>query len=61
MVFKYFQTYDEALSALTLYQGQTFPNVYQFKGENTSAQIREFKKGFAIQFGDCGHYLEVNQ
>lgn len=54
---KYFKTYDCALIALTPYQGQTFPNVYQLKGENLAAQIRAFKKGWAIQFGDCGPYL----
>lgn len=55
----YFKTYTQAQKALSAYVGQSFPNRYQLAGENTSAQIREFKKGFAIQFGDCGPYLEV--
>lgn len=59
MKIKYFKTYEQAEKALLPYVGQSFPNRYQLKGENTSAQIREFKKGLAIQFGDCGPYLEV--
>lgn len=53
----YFKTYEQAQQVRKAYDGQEFPNVYQHKGESTAAEIREFKKGFAIQFGDCGAYL----
>jgi hypothetical protein len=59
MKVKYFKTYEQAQQVAQTYAKQTFPNRYQFAGENTSAIIREFTKGFAIQFGDCGPYLEV--
>ena len=59
MKVRYFKTYTQAQKALSTYVGQSFPNRYQFAGENTGAIIKEFKKGFAIQFGDCGPYLEV--
>ena len=59
MKIRYFKTYAQAQKILENYAGKYFPNRYQFAGENTGAIIREFKKGFAIQFGDCGPYLEV--
>jgi hypothetical protein len=55
---QYFKTYQEARQAQAKYAGQTFPNRYQLRGENKSAKIVGFVKGFAIQFGDCGPYLE---
>jgi hypothetical protein len=58
MKVQYFKTYDQALQVAQTYAGQTFPNRYQYAGENSGAIIREFTKGFAIQFGDCGPYLE---
>jgi hypothetical protein len=59
MKIKYFKTYQEAQNAQAKYAGQTFPNPYQFENENKNAKIVEFVKGFAIQFGDCGPYLEA--
>ncbi len=54
----YFKTLAEAEQALQPYAGQSFPNKYQFPGESDKAQVREFERGFAIQFGDCGPYLQ---
>jgi hypothetical protein len=59
MKIQYFKTYEQARQVAQNYAGQAFPNCYQYAGENTSAIIKEFTKGFAIQFGDCGPYLEV--
>jgi hypothetical protein len=59
MNIRYFKTYTQAQKYLANYAGQYFPNRYQFAGENTGAIIRAFTKGFAIQFGDCGPYLEA--
>ena len=59
MKVRYFKTYEQALQVAQTYAGQAFPNRYQYAGENTGAIIREFTKGFAIQFGDCGPYLKV--
>lgn len=59
MKIRYFKTYNQAQKALAAYAGQSFPNRYQLAGENTCAKIVEYTKGFAIQFGDCGPYLEI--
>jgi hypothetical protein len=57
----YFKTRDEAWKAAEPYKNQHFKNVYQYKGECTTVKINEFKKGFAIQFGDYGPYLQKNE
>lgn len=61
MKVQYFKTYEQAQQVAQTYAGQAFPNRYQYARENTSAKIVEFTKGFAIQFGDCGPYLEVTK
>mgnify|MGYP003656500929 CR=1 FL=1 len=53
----HFKTIEQATAKLKEYAGQVFINNYQTKCESKNAQIREFKKGFAIQFGDYGDYL----
>ena len=58
MKINYFKTREQAETVLKQYEGQSFPNRYQFANECTRAKINEFGKGFAIQFGDCGPYLE---
>jgi hypothetical protein len=54
----YFKTRDEAEKAAEPYKNQHFTNPYQYKNECKAVKIIEFKKGFAIQFGDCGPYLQ---
>jgi hypothetical protein len=54
----YFKTRAEAQQAAKPYEGHYFMNPYQYRGECTTVKVLEFKKGFAIQFGDCGPYLE---
>jgi len=57
----FFQTREEAEKAAEPYKNQHFTNIYQHKGECTTVKINEFEKGFAIQFGDCGAYLQKNE
>ena len=61
MSYKYFKTRAEAEKASEPFKGKSFTNPYQYRGECTTVKVVEFKKGFAIQFGDCGPYLKKNE
>lgn len=54
----YFKTLAQAQEASQKYEGQTFVNVHQMEGDCLTVKIVEFGRGFAIQFGDCGPYLQ---
>ena len=60
MSIAYFKTLDQAAKQLKSYENKQFINRFQSKQESTMAQLREFSKGYAIQFGDYGDYLESN-
>ena len=57
----YFKTHDEAEKVYLAYIDKEYPNRFQDAFSIARVQIREFKKGFAIQFGDYGPYLEKHQ
>ena len=54
---KYFSTYAEALEASKTIPLDVCVNEYQQKGDTQAPKIVLFKKGYAVQFGDCGDYL----
>jgi hypothetical protein len=57
----YFKTRDEAEKVYLEYIDQTFANKFQDAMSIARIKIVEFKKGFAIQFGDYGPYLQKNE
>ena len=57
----YFKTRDEAEKVYIAYIDKEYPNRFQDAFSIARVQIREFEKGFAIQFGDYGPYLEKYQ
>jgi hypothetical protein len=57
----YFKTRDEAEKVYLEYIDKTFANKFQDAMSVARIKIVEFKKGFAIQFGDYGPYLQKNQ
>jgi hypothetical protein len=54
----YFKTRDEVEKVFLEYIDRNYPNKFQDAMSIARVQIREFKKGFAIQFGDYGPYLQ---
>lgn len=54
----YFKTQAEAERIYLHYIDQTFPNKFQDAYSVARVKIVEREKGFAIQFGDYGPYLE---
>jgi hypothetical protein len=56
-----FKTYQQAQKVQSVFDGMTYPNQYQFPGEDQGARIIQFTKGYAIQFGVCGDYLTAEQ
>jgi hypothetical protein len=57
----YFITRDEAEKVYLEYIDKTFANKFQDAMSVARIKIVEFKKGFAIQFGDYGPYLQKNE
>lgn len=57
----YFKTRDEAERVYLKYIDETYPNRFQDARSIALVKINEFQKGFAIQFGDYGPYLEKHQ
>jgi hypothetical protein len=57
----YFKTRDEAEKVYLEYIDKTFANKFQDAMSVARIKIVEFKKGFAIQFGDYGPYLQKNE
>lgn len=56
--YQYFKTLELAQKAAQKYEGQVFTNSLQMEGDCTTVKVVEFGRGFTIQFGDCGPYLE---
>lgn len=54
----YFKALADAEKVCQLYIDEQYPNKFQYKLEDVKIKIVEFKKGFAVQFGDYGPYLE---
>lgn len=54
----YFKTHAEAERVYLRYIDQTFLNPFQDARSIARVKIVERDKGFAIQFGDYGPYLE---
>ena len=57
----YFKTSQAAHDAMQPWIDATYPNRFQDAHSITRVKIVEFTKGFAVQLGDCGPYLTVNQ
>ena len=57
----YFKTRAEAEAVYLAHIDKEYPNRFQDAFSIARVQIREFEKGFAIQFGDYGPYLEKYQ
>lgn len=55
----YFKTEQQAHDAMQPWIDQEYPNRFQESGESKCAKLVEFTKGFAIQLGDCGPYLTI--
>ena len=55
---RYFVTRVEAEVVYLAYVDEIFPNRFQDAFSIARIKIVEFTKGFAIQFGDYGPYLE---
>ena len=54
----YFKNRDEAESIYLRYIDKIYPNRFQDAFSISRIKLVEFKRGFAIQFGDYGPYLE---
>jgi len=54
----YFKALADAEKVYQLYIDEQYPNKFQDAFSVAKVKIVEFKKGFAIQFGDYGPYLE---
>ena len=54
----YFKTRAEVEQVFLEYIDRNYPNKFQDAMSIARAQIKEFKKGFAIQLGDYGPYLQ---
>jgi len=54
---KYFKTFDEAWEARKLIPLCLCENRFQSRHETKEPIVRSFKKGYALQFGDCGTYF----
>mgnify|MGYP003655635924 CR=1 FL=1 len=54
----YFKTREEAEKVYLKHIDKTYPNKFQDATSIARVKIVEVKKGFAIQFGDYGPYLE---
>jgi len=57
----YFKTRDEAEKVYLDYIDKTFSNKFQDAMAVARIKVVEFKKGFSIQFGDYGPYLQKNE
>jgi len=55
----YFKTEQLAHDAMQPWIDKNYPNRFQDARSITKLKIVEFTKGFAVQFGDCGPYLTV--
>jgi hypothetical protein len=55
----YFKTSQQAHDAMQPWIDQEYPNRFQDARSIMRIKIVEFTKGFAIQIGDCGPYLTI--
>ena len=55
----YFKTREDAEKVYFEHIDKTYPNKFQDAMSIARIKIVEFKRGFAIQFGDYGPYLEA--
>ena len=55
----YFKTSQQAHDAMQPWIDQEYPNRFQDARSITRIKIVEYIKGFAIQLGDCGPYLTI--
>lgn len=55
----YFKTEQQAHDAMQPWIDQEYPNRFQDARSITRIKIVEYIKGFAIQLGDCGPYLTI--
>ena len=55
----YFKTSQQAHDAMQPWIDQEYPNRFQDARSITRIKIVEYVKGFAIQLGDCGPYLTI--
>ena len=55
----YFKTEQQAHDAMQPWIDQEYPNRFQDALSITRIKIVEFTKGFAIQLGDYGPYLTI--
>ena len=56
----YFKTSQQAHDAMQPWIDQEYPNRFQDARSITRIKIVEFTKGFAIQLGDYGPYLTID-
>ena len=57
--YAYFKTEQQAHNAMQPWTGKEYPNRFQDARSITRTKIVEFTKGFAIQLGDYGPYLTI--
>lgn len=53
----YFKTRQDVDKVYLTYVEENYPNRFQDSSSSSRIKIREFTKGFALQFGDYGPYL----
>ena len=57
----YFETSEQAHVAMQPYIDKLYPNRFQDAFAIGRIRIVEYVKGHAVQFGECGPYLTIDQ
>lgn len=54
----YYRTYGEAQAVADKLPKDQCCNRFQMKGDRQCGLVREYGRGYAVQLGDCGAYVD---